>query len=68
MQDAIFSAIARDNLFMVGDVKQSIYGFRLADPYIFLDKYQSFTDEPAEGQGRRVVLSKNFRSRAQVRP
>lgn len=66
VQDAIFSAIARDNLFMVGDVKQSIYGFRLADPYIFLDKYQSFTDEPAEGQGRRVVLSKNFRSRAQV--
>ncbi len=66
VQDAIFSAIARDNLFMVGDVKQSIYGFRLADPYIFLDKYQSFTDEPTEGQGRRVVLSKNFRSRAQV--
>lgn len=66
VQDAIFSAIARDNLFMVGDVKQSIYGFRLADPYIFLDKYQSFADEPDAGQGRRVVLSKNFRSRAEV--
>lgn len=66
VQDAIFRAIARDNLFMVGDVKQSIYGFRLADPYIFLDKYKSFTDEPETGIGRRVVLSKNFRSRAEV--
>lgn len=66
VQDAIFSAIARDNLFMVGDVKQSIYGFRLADPYIFLEKYRAFADEPQAGQGRRVVLSKNFRSRAEV--
>lgn len=66
VQDAIFSAIARDNLFMVGDVKQSIYGFRLADPYIFLEKYRAFADEPQHGQGRRVVLSKNFRSRAEV--
>lgn len=66
VQDAIFQAIARDNLFMVGDVKQSIYGFRLADPYIFLDKYKSFADEPEVGVRRRVVLSKNFRSRAEV--
>lgn len=66
VQDAIFHAIARDNLFMVGDVKQSIYGFRLADPYIFLDKYKSFTEEPRKGRGQRVVLSQNFRSRAQV--
>lgn len=66
VQDAIFSALARDNLFLVGDVKQSIYGFRLADPYIFLQKYRAFADDPAPGQGRRVVLSKNFRSRAEV--
>lgn len=66
VQDAIFSALARDNLFLVGDVKQSIYGFRLADPYIFLQKYRAFADDPTPGQGRRVVLSKNFRSRAEV--
>lgn len=66
VQDAIFRAIARNNLFMVGDVKQSIYGFRLADPYIFLDKYKSFTDDLETEMGRRVVLSKNFRSRAEV--
>ncbi|MBQ7331043.1 MAG: helicase-exonuclease AddAB subunit AddA [Oscillospiraceae bacterium] len=66
VQDAIFSTITRENrnCFMVGDVKQSIYGFRLADPSIFLDKYQSY--EPAEtaepGQSRKVALSSNFRS------
>lgn len=64
VQDAIFSAISRDNLFMVGDVKQSIYGFRLADPYIFLDKYRLFTNRP--DQGKCVVLSRNFRSRSQI--
>lgn len=66
VQDAIFAALARDNLFLVGDVKQSIYGFRLADPYIFLEKYRAFADAPALGEPRRVVLSRNFRSRAEV--
>ncbi len=66
VQDAIFSALThrRQNCFMVGDVKQSIYQFRLADPGIFLEKYNSFV--PAEsakpGQGRKVLLSNNFRS------
>lgn len=66
VQDAIFEAITRkrQNCFMVGDVKQSIYQFRLADPGIFLEKYNTFT--PAEravsGQGRKVLLSSNFRS------
>ncbi len=66
VQDAIISALTqqRQNCFMVGDVKQSIYQFRLADPTIFLEKYQSYT--PAEqaqpGQGRKVLLSANFRS------
>lgn len=70
VQDAIFSALTakRNNCFMVGDVKQSIYQFRLADPGIFLEKYDSFV--PAEqaqpGLSRKVLLSKNFRSAGPV--
>ena len=66
VQDAIYGALTaqKQNCFMVGDVKQSIYQFRLADPGIFLDKYAKFI--PAEqaqvGQGRKVMLSRNFRS------
>ncbi len=68
VQDAIFKAISKKetNLFMVGDIKQSIYGFRLADPFIFLDKYLSFSDTPNEFEARKILLSKNFRSRPQV--
>ena len=70
VQNAIFTAISRDgtNLFMVGDVKQSIYRFRLADPTIFLEKYRSFKPcgEAGEGEERRVILSRNFRSRPEV--
>lgn len=66
VQDAIFSTLTqqRQNCFMVGDVKQSIYQFRLADPGIFLEKYHSYISaEAAEpGQGRKVLLSSNFRS------
>lgn len=53
---------------MVGDVKQSIYRFRLADPTIFLEKYRTFPpyDQAQVGQERRITLSKNFRSRPQV--
>ena len=66
VQDAIFNALSsrRQNLFMVGDVKQSIYQFRLADPGIFLAKYGAYLDPEAAGpgQGRKVLLSRNFRS------
>ena len=66
VQDAIFSALTarQGNCFMVGDVKQSIYQFRLADPGIFLEKYNTFADAAAAeaGQGRRVLLAANFRS------
>ncbi len=66
VQDAIFSALTEEsqNCFMVGDVKQSIYQFRLADPGIFLEKYHTYADaEEAEpGVGRKVLLSRNFRS------
>ena len=64
--DVIFGALTenRQNCFMVGDVKQSIYQFRLADPSIFIEKYNSFVpaDSAMNGQGRKVILSRNFRS------
>lgn len=70
VQNAVFSALSRGgkNLFLVGDVKQSIYRFRLADPTIFLEKYRTFLpDTQAKvGEARRIILSKNFRSRVQV--
>ena len=70
VQDAIYNALTqrRQNLFMVGDVKQSIYQFRLADPGIFLEKYQAFApaEEAQPGDDRKVVLSHNFRSSAGV--
>ena len=70
VQNAIFDALSDRgrNLFMVGDVKQSIYRFRLADPTIFLDKYRAFAPwtQAAEGAPRTIVMSKNFRSRPQV--
>ena len=66
VQDAIFSTLTveNQNCFMVGDVKQSIYQFRLADPGIFLEKYHDYAEaEKAEpGEGRKVLLSANFRS------
>lgn len=70
IQEAIFSALTnkRHNLFLVGDVKQSIYQFRLADPEIFLEKYNRFgpAGKTPDGQGRKVLLSCNFRSGAGV--
>lgn len=70
VQNAIFDALTEEGrtLFQVGDVKQSIYRFRLADPTIFLKKYHTFRQhaQAKEGQPRTVVLSQNFRSRASV--
>ena len=70
IQDIIFTALSKDgnNAFMVGDVKQSIYRFRLADPTIFLRKYEAFEDaeNAKEGQPRRIILQDNFRSRQSV--
>lgn len=64
VQECILQALARpDNLFLVGDVKQSIYGFRMAEPGLFLEKYRRF----GQGQGgERIDLSANFRSGAGV--
>jgi ATP-dependent helicase/nuclease subunit A len=71
LQEAIIEQIKRENnLFMVGDVKQSIYRFRLADPSIFNCKYDSYTTD-SEDLGSDVIdrtidLNKNFRSRDEI--
>jgi len=70
VQDAIFRAISKngENCFFVGDVKQSIYRFRLADPGIFLQKYHDFPtkEEVSVPSGSKLLLSRNFRSRPQI--
>ena len=66
VQDAIFRSLTEEqqNCFLVGDVKQSIYRFRLADPGIFLEKYATYVpaEDAVEKQGRKILLSRNFRS------
>ena len=70
VQNCIFEAVSRKgtNLFTVGDVKQSIYRFRLADPTIFLEHYNTYPHvaEVEKGKRAKIVLSRNFRSRAEV--
>lgn len=63
LQEEFISKIANDNVFMVGDIKQSIYRFRNADPTIFLDKF----DRYGKGDGgKRIDLPKNYRSSDEV--
>ena len=69
VQETLLTCISREeegnpNIFVVGDVKQSIYRFRLAEPEIFLNKYDTFTKN--ESLHQRIDLHKNFRSRACV--
>lgn len=75
VQEAIVSLIARDNpgnIFMVGDVKQSIYRFRLAEPGLFMNKYRRYDiwhpNLPAAEfpEGLRIDLARNFRSRREI--
>lgn len=73
LQEAILTSIARKqegnytNLFMVGDVKQSIYKFRMARPQLFQRKYQTYSDDlAAEGVTKKIELRQNFRSRREV--
>ena len=66
LQDAIYFALARpegDNLFFVGDIKQSIYRFRQADPQVFVDKQQRWQTYPQPApQPASLALDANFRS------
>ncbi len=69
IQEAILTSVStvskgQPNIFMVGDVKQSIYRFRLSRPELFMEKYHSYSVEDAKEQ--RIDLSKNFRSRREV--
>ena len=69
VQETILTAIARKepltpNMFMVGDVKQSIYRFRLARPELFMEKFHDFKN--VKGPHIRIDLDKNFRSRNEV--
>ena len=67
VQELILTSISRTdppNLFMVGDVKQSIYRFRLARPELFMEKYETYTKEESEHQ--KIELHQNFRSRKSV--
>ncbi|OPG96521.1 helicase-exonuclease AddAB subunit AddA [Chryseobacterium mucoviscidosis] len=78
VQEDIVRLISRENpgnRFMVGDVKQSIYRFRLAEPGLFLNKYRQYaanSDMEVDGErdslraGRRIDLARNFRSRSEV--
>ncbi len=67
VQETIIKLVSREapgNLFMVGDVKQSIYRFRHAEPSLFIEKYKRFGK--SDEIGERIDLAKNFRSREQV--
>ena len=67
VQENILKSISRgNNIFMVGDVKQSIYQFRQAKPQLFLQKYATYTKQKQEGKGLKIQLFKNFRSRKEV--
>lgn len=62
-QEEFISLISKNNVYMVGDIKQSIYRFRNANPYIFKNKYDLYRDTSA---GIKIDLVKNFRSRKEV--
>ena len=69
VQETILTSVSgmskgRNNMFMVGDVKQSIYRFRLSRPELFMEKYDTYSVESSSCQ--RIDLHKNFRSRKEV--
>lgn len=69
VQETLLTSISRErnddpNVFMVGDVKQSIYRFRLARPELFMKKYDTY--DTADSKYQKIELHKNFRSRALV--
>ncbi len=63
VQEEFISYISNNNVYMVGDIKQSIYRFRNANPYIFKNKYDMYS---SHNNGMKIDLNKNFRSREEV--
>lgn len=63
IQEKFISLISSNNVYMVGDIKQSIYRFRNANPYIFKNKYENYSSGK---NGTKIDLNKNFRSRQEV--
>ena len=63
LQEQFIKLIENNNVYMVGDIKQSIYRFRNANPFIFKEKYDNYAKELG---GRKIDLNKNFRSRCEV--
>ena len=63
LQEEFISLISNSNVYMVGDIKQSIYRFRNANPYIFKNKYDSYSISNID---KKIDLNKNFRSRKEV--
>ena len=63
LQEEFISMISNHNVYMVGDIKQSIYRFRNANPYIFKNKYDTYATSDID---KKIDLNKNFRSRSEV--
>ncbi len=63
-QELFISNISNNNVYMVGDIKQSIYRFRNANPYLFKNKYDNYSK--SDTAGKKIDLNKNFRSRQEV--
>lgn len=63
LQETFIKLLENDNVYMVGDIKQSIYRFRNANPLIFKDKYDRYS---INNGGKKIDLLKNFRSREEV--
>lgn len=63
LQDEFISRIAKDNVYMVGDMKQSIYRFRNANPKLFMKKYLDYEDDEKD---ELIILPHNFRSRSEI--
>lgn len=69
VQEILLSAVAKENnRFMVGDVKQSIYRFRQADPSIFMEKYENYDriEDDIDSFNKKIMLYANFRSRKEI--
>lgn len=63
LQEAIFQQLARKNLFLVGDLKQAIYGFREAVPELFREKYELYENNE---KGENIIFARNYRSQQKI--